>query len=101
MLNTIIAIITVIIMVAYLYRFINRIYNSKSYFNEFIVILLCLLVLTFISPDSVLVDQAVNDAYNRGFNDAITTAELIEVTEDGYHIAFGNNIPEVHSYSND
>lgn len=101
MLHTIIAIITVIIMLAYVYRFINRIYNSKSYFNEFIVILLCLLVLTFITPDSVLVDQAVNDAYNRGFNDAIKTAELIEVNEHSYYISFGENIPEVHHYTFD
>ena len=101
MLNTIIAIITVIIMLAYLYRMVNRIYRTKSWFTEAVIVALCLLILTYANPDTAINSYAVNDAYKQGFNDAITTAEHIEVSEDGYHIAFGKNIPEVHSYSND
>ena len=101
MLNTIIIIVTVVIMLAYLYRMLNLIYRTKPWFTEFVIIALCLLVLTFANPDTAINSNAINDAYKRGFNDAITTAELVEVTDNSYCIAFGNNIPEVHSYTND
>lgn len=96
-----IAIIVVIIMLAYLYRMLNRIWHTKSWFTEFIVIMLCLLALTLLNPDTAVNTNAISDAYDRGFHDAIITAELIEVTEDGYSIGFGNNIPEVHSYTHE
>ena len=101
MLNTIITIIIIVIMLAYLYRMVNRIYRTKSWFTEFIVVMLCLLALTLINPDTAINSYAIDEAYEQGFHDAIITAELIEVTEDGYSIGFGNNIPEVHSYTHD
>lgn len=101
MLNTIITIIVFVIMLAYLYRMLNLIYRTKSWFTEAIIVALCLLALTLINPDTAINSYAIDEAYDKGFNDAITTAELIEVTEDGYSIGFGNNIPEVHSYTND
>lgn len=101
MLNTIITVITIIIMVAYFYRMVNRIYRTKSWFTEFVIVLLCLLVLTYANPDTAINSNAINDAYNKGFNDAITTAELIEVNDIDYYISFGKNIPEVHHYTFD
>lgn len=101
MLNTIITIITVIVMLAYLYRMVNRIYRTKSWFTEAVIVALCLLVLTYANPDTAINANSINDAYKQGFHDAITTAKLIEVTENGYSIGFGNNIPEVHSYTHD
>lgn len=101
MFTTIITIIVIVIMLAYFYRMLNRIYRIKSWFTEAIIVALCLLALTLINPDTSVNSYAIDNAYNRGFHDAITTAELIEVTEDGYSIGFGNDIPEVHTYTHD
>jgi multisubunit Na+/H+ antiporter MnhB subunit len=101
MLTTIIAIITIVIMLAYLFRMLNRVYCTKSWFTEFIVIMLCLLVLTLLNPDTSVNSASISEAYDRGFHDAIVTAELVDVYDSGYTIAFGEGIPEVHHYTYD
>ena len=101
MFTIITSIAIVIIMLAYLFRMLNRVYRTKSWFTEFIVIMLCLLVLTLLNPDTSINASAIDDAYNKGFNHAIKTAELIEINDNGYTISFGDGIPEVHSYSHD
>lgn len=40
-------------------------------------------------------------AFLRGYDNAVKTAELIEVTEDGYYIQFGDLVPGVHYYTFD
>lgn len=101
MLNTIIAIIVIVIMLAYCYRMFNLMYRTKSWFTEAIIVALCLLALTLINPDTAINANAIDNAYKQGFNDAIITADLIEVTEDSYSIGFGYDIPEVHTYTHD
>ena len=98
---TIITITIIVIALAYFYRMLNLMVKFKPWFTEFVIIALCLLVLTFANPDTAINSNAINDAYKRGFNDAITTAELVEVTDNSYCIAFGENIPEVHHYTHD
>ena len=98
---TIIAIIVFIIMAVYLCRMLNRIWRCKSWFTEFIIIMLCMLVLTFLNPGTSVYSGIINDAYDRGFHDAIITAELVDVYDSGYTIAFGEDIPEVHHYTSD
>lgn len=101
MLTIITSIAIVIIMLAYLFRMLNRVYHTKSWFTEFIVIMLCLLVLTLLNPDTSVNSASISEAYDRGFHDAIVTAELVDVYDSGYTIAFGDGIPEVHHYTSD
>lgn len=101
MLTTIIAIIIVIIMLAYLFRMLNLVYRTKPWFTEAIVIALCLLALTLLNPDTAINAYTINEAYEDGFHDAIITAEVVDYNDDGYVISFGNDIPELHSYTHD
>ena len=38
-------------------------------------------------------------AFLRGYDNAIENAKLIEVTDEGYYIQFGDLIPSVHYYT--
>lgn len=42
-----------------------------------------------------------SQAFLRGYDNAVKTAELIEVTEDAYYIQFGDLCPSVHKYTFD
>ena len=101
MFTIIISVAIVIIMLAYLLRMLNRVYRTKSWFTEFIVIMLCLLALTLLNPDTAINANAIDNAYDRGFNHAIKTAEVVDYNNEGYVISFGDNIPELHSYTHD
>ena len=101
MFNTVISITAFILFAFYLCRFLYRLVKGKSYGTEFIVCLLCLLIIGYADTNSIIVDESVSDAYEQGFNDAIISAELVNVTDVGYTIAFGNDIPEVHHYTAD
>lgn len=101
MFTLIISIIITIIMLAYLFRMLNRVYRTKSWFTEFIVIMLCLLTLTLLNPDTAINANVINEAYEDGFHDAIITAEVVDYNDEGYVISFGDNIPELHSYTHD
>ena len=101
MFTLIISIAITIIMLAYLFRMLNRVYRTKSWFTEFIVIMLCLLTLTLLNPDTAINSYAINEAYEDGFHDAIITAKVVDYNNDGYVISFGDNIPELHSYTHD
>lgn len=101
MLTTIIAIIVTIIMLAYAFRMFNLMYRTKSWFTEAVIVMLCLLVLTLLNPDTAINSYAINEAYEDGFHDAIITAKVVDYNNDGYVISFGDNIPELHSYTHD
>lgn len=101
MFTIITSIAIVIIMLAYLFRMLNRVYRTKSWFTEFIVIMLCLLALTLLNPDTAINAYTINEAYEDGFHDAIITAEVVDYNDEGYVISFGDNIPELHSYTHD
>lgn len=101
MLTTIIAIIVTIIMLAYAFRMFNLMYRTKSWFTEAVIVMLCLLVLTLLNPDTAINSYAINEAYEDGFHDAIITAEVVDYNNEGYVISFGNDIPELHSYTYD
>ena len=101
MLTTIIAIIVTIIMFAYAFRMFNLMYRTKSWFTEAVIVMLCLLVLTLLNPDTAINSYAINEAYEDGFHDAIITAEVVDYNDEGYVISFGDNIPELHSYTHD
>lgn len=42
-----------------------------------------------------------SNAFLRGYDNAIETAKLIDVTDEGYYIQFGDLIPSVHYYTFD
>lgn len=101
MFTIIISIAITIIMLAYFCRMLNLLTKFKPWFTEFLVIALCLLILTLLNPDTAINANAIDNAYNNGFNHAIKTAEVVDYNNDGYVISFGDNIPELHSYTRD
>lgn len=92
MLITIIAIISAVIMI-YLTATLDSEKNITV--NDIIAWLLAItLFIVMVKSDAIFAND-INEAYNNGFNTAIQAAELVEVNEECYHIAFGN---EIHCY---
>ena len=98
MLNTIILVIVTFIFAIHTLRLFDSI-DEKFSFTSLIIMLLCLgIIIQFKSYENPNT-QKITDAYNRGFNDAIHSAELVETTTDGYSIKFGAIWGQVHDYT--
>lgn len=95
MLNTIILIIIGIVFAIYVMRTVNGIDNNNFHFSDLLIAILCLGIIIN-AHSNANNNSKVAEAYNNGYNSAIQSAELIEMTEDSYFIDFGTS---VHEYS--
>ena len=98
MLNTIIIFIVSVIFTIYTLRLIESV-DEKFSFTSLIIMLLCLGIIVQCKFYTNPSPQKIADAYSRGFNDAIHSAELVETTTDGYSIKFGAIWGQVHDYT--
>lgn len=105
MLNTIILVIIAIVFAIYVLRTINGIDNNNFHISDLLVAILCLAIIAqarFCDIDySGGMNRARLNGYNDGYEAAIESAELIEVTDDAYYIQFGTLGTQVHEYTFD
>lgn len=105
MFNTIILIVIGIIGAIYFLRTINGIDDNKFHISDLLITILCFGIIVqahFCNIDySGGMNKAYHDGYSNGYDAAIESAELIEVTEDGYFIQFGTLGTQVHEYTFD
>lgn len=90
MFNTIILVIIGIIFTIYTIRTINGIDNNNFHISDLIIAILCL----FIIIQARFYNTNATRAYDRGYDNAIKSAELIGADEDHYYITFGDNVHE-------
>ena len=99
MLNTIVLIIIGFIFVVYFMRTVNGLDNDNFHFTDLLVVILCLAIIVqakcYDNPNS----HKYAEAYANGYDAAIESAELIEVTDDAYYIQFGTFSTSVHEYT--
>lgn len=91
MFNTLILVIIAIICATYVIRIVDAINHHNLHVSDILVVLLCLGIII----NAHFSDKAV---YHNGYVDAIESAELVEVTDEGYFIDFNG---EVHEYTFD
>lgn len=101
MFNTIILVIIGIVFAIYTMRTVNGIDNDCFHFTDMLVAIICLAIIVqakfYDNPNS----HKYAEAYSNGYDAAIESAELIEVTEDAYYIQFGTLGTQVHEYTFD
>lgn len=90
--NTIIAIISAIALIYTTVSFTNK-RNITA--TDIIALLMSLMLFIVMVKSDKIFTNDLKSSYSSGFNTAIQAAELVEVNEDCYHIAFGD---EVHCY---
>lgn len=88
MLNTIIILVLAIAFSVTFMRVVCDFSTMKIRMSDIIIFALCALSLYYVSVST--------KAYDKGFNDAINSAELIETTANNYYISFDG---EVHEYN--
>lgn len=89
MLNTIIFIVLTVIFIMYLHRVL---FGKKHTKTDVLVILLILAMFYHIAKVDMHIDEQIDQAYHKGYVKAVTSAELLNVDEDGYHIAFDEDV---------
>lgn len=89
MLNTIIFIVLTVIFIMYLHRVI---FGKKHTNTDVLVILLILAMFYHIAKVDMHIDEQIDQAYRKGYVKAVTSAELIDVTDRGYHIDYEGDV---------
>ena len=89
--NTIIAIISAVIMI-YLTASLDS--KKRITVTDIIALLLSLTLFVVMCKGDKIFARNISEAYDRGFNTAIQSAELLYSDDNTYYINFGGNVHE-------